>query len=311
MNQPRKQKPTALARWYRGHVRAMREGWIMPIQTPWQSLFTVITLGICFYLPLVMWTVWQNFDSLEQQWQSKGSMAVFLKPGIKVDELTNLQHDLNEQSLISNSYLVTGDQIKSQLNDDPQLNQIITIIETQELPDQIFLTPHPNATNQQLDTLSQKLQLNPHIDYVSFDVNWFNQLQALTHAFFYLMQASITIFMVIILVFLSHSIGNEVANHKKEITLLKLLGAHASQIRRRFLYGGIYYGMMSGCLALLLLFSTLWWIATPISDLSSSFGYNIELNYPNISTSIFFVTTSTAITWLGIRISASNHIQQI
>ncbi len=311
MNQSVNHKPNLFATWYRGHVRAMGEGFLMPVQTPWSSLFTVITLGICFYLPLIMWTVWQNFDKLESQWQSKGSMAVFLKAGINADELTALQLDLDERNLISDSQVVQSSEIRNRLNSDPQLNKVIAIIEDQQLPDQILITPHPDATNDQLLELSQKLQLNPSIDYVSFDADWFNQLQTLTRAFFYMMQASVVVFLMIVLVFLSHSIGNEIANHKKEISLNKLLGAYPSQIRRRFLYGGIYYGVISATLALLLLHSTLWWIAKPIQELSASFGQNIIINSPDFSTSVQFLITATVITWLGARFSASNHIRSL
>lgn len=311
MNQSVSHKPGTFATWYRGHMRALKEGLLMPLQTPWRSLFTVITLAICFYLPLVIWTVWQNFDALEEQWQSRGSMAVFLSPGIKANELEALQHELNERSLIASSRIIDSESIKQQLNKDPQLNRVIAIIQSQQLPDQILLTPHPDATNEQLMELSQKLQLNPHIDYVSFDADWFTQLQSLTQAFFYLMQASIVVFLTIVLVFLSHSIGHEVANHKKEITLLKLLGAYPSQIRRRFLYGGAYYGLLAASLAWLLLVSTLWWISGPISDLSASFGQDITLKQPSGLMSVLFIVFATLITWLGARISASNHIRHV
>lgn len=311
MNQTVKHKPNAMICWYRGHLRAIKEGFLMPMQTPWSSLFTVITLGICFYLPLVMWTVWQNFDELESQWQSKGSMAIFLKPGIQADEMTALQLDLDERNLIKSSQVVQSEDIRQQLNEDPQLNKVIAIIEQQQLPDQILITPHPDATNEQLIELSQKLQLNPSIDYVSFDADWFNQLQTLTRAFFYMMQASVVVFLVIVLVFLSHSIGNEIANHKKEIALNKLLGAYPSQIRRRFLYGGIYYGLASAALALLLLHSTLLWVANPIQELSASFGQSILIQSPSFSVSMLFLLMATAITWLGARFSASNHIRSL
>ena len=311
MNQSVTNKPNVFATWYRGHARAIREGFLMPLQTPWSSLFTIITLGICFYLPLMMWTVWQNFDELESQWQSKGSMAVFLTPGINANELTALQLDLDERNLISKSQVVQSDAVKEQLNNDPQLNKIIAIIEDQQLPDQILITPHPDATNEQLLELSQKLQLNPNIDYVSFDADWFNQLQTLTRAFFYMMQASVVVFLIIVLVFLSHSIGNEIANHKKEIALNKLLGAFPSQIRRRFLYGGVYYGIISALLALLLLHSTLWWIAKPIQELSASFGQQIQIHSLNFNASMAFLLMAVLITWLGARFSASGHIRKL
>ncbi|MCB1583738.1 MAG: permease-like cell division protein FtsX [Marinicella sp.] len=311
MNQITKQAPSVFTKWYRGHLRAASEGVHMPLLTPYSSLFTVITLAICFYLPLVMWTLWQNFAEVEQQWQGKGSMAVFLKKGLDAKELTALQHDLNDRKLIAQVTVVDKDTIKEKLNDDPQLNQVIEIISSYDLPDQILIQPNPNATPEQLQTLAQSLQLRPDIDYVSFDAEWFTQLKTITQAFYYLMQASIVVFLVIILVFLSHSIGSEVASHKKEISLKKLLGATPGQIRRRFLYGGVYYGLLSALFAIFLLHGTLWYLEKPILDLSQSFGQNITLRTPFMHEWLIFGLLATLISWFGARVSASNHIAKL
>lgn len=311
MNQPLQQAPSALKRWYRGHLRAMREGINMPFQSPLSSLFTVITLGICFYLPLVMWTMWQNFTEVEARWQGQGSVALFLKKGLDASQVTALKHDLDERNLIAEVTVVDNDTIKANLNDDPQLNQIIDVIKSHELPDQMLLKPHPNATTDQIQALAQRLQLHPEVDYVSFDADWFNQLKSLTQAMYYLMQASIVVFLIIVFVFLSHSIGGEVSAHKEEIGLKKLLGATAGQIRRRFLYGGIYYGLAAALLSMAMLSLTLWWLQTPIEDLSASFGHRIELRTPNGMEQLWFVLIVVLIAWAGSRISASNHIRNL
>ncbi len=311
MNQPIKNSPSAFTRWYRGHLRALKEGLKMPLMAPLSSLFTVITLGICFYLPLAMWTLWQNFSEVEDQWQGQGSIAIFLKQGLDANQVQALQHDLNDDKLIAEVTVVDNDTIKASLNDDPQLNQIIAVIKAHELPDQILLKPNPDATTEQLQSLAQKLQLHADIEYVSFDADWFNQLKTLTQAFYYLMQASIVVFLIIVFVFLSHSIGSEVAAHKGEISLKKLLGATAGQIRRRFLYGGIYYGLASALVAILLLNITLWWLELPIQELSQSFGQSIQLRTPALTENLWFGLLAVAVSWAGARISASNHIRNL
>lgn len=311
MNQISKQAPNAFVKWYRGHARAMTEGLKMPLHSPLSSLFTVITLAICFYLPLVMWTMWQNFSKVEQQWQGQGSVALFLRHGIDSNQLQALQNELNDRKLISDVSIVDNDTVKDNLNQDPQLKQIIDVIKSHELPDQILVKPHPNATSEQIQQLAQKLQLNPDIEYVSFDADWFNQLKTLTQAFYYLMQASIVVFLVIVLVFLSHSIGSEVASHKDEISLKKLLGANASQIRRRFLYGGIYYGFIAALLSIIFLKITVWWLETPIQELSQSFGQEVIIKTPHMMEMVWFVLIVMIIAWFGSRISSSNHIRQL
>lgn len=311
MNQITKQAPNGFVKWYRGHARAIVEGLKMPLHAPLSSLFTVITLAICFYLPLVMWTMWQNFSSVEEQWQGQGSVALFLRHGIDSNQLLALQNELNDRKLISEVSMVDNDTVKNSLNQDPQLKQIIDVIKSHELPDQILIKPHPNATSEQIQQLAQKLQLNPDIEYVSFDADWFNQLKTLTQAFYYLMQASIVVFLVIVFVFLSHSIGSEVASHKDEISLKKLLGANAAQIRRRFLYGGVYYGFCAALLSIVFLKVTLWWLERPIQDLSKSFGQEVIIKTPLVMELFWFVLIVMIIAWSGSRISSSNHIRQL
>ncbi|MCX7545178.1 cell division protein FtsX [Marinicella gelatinilytica] len=311
MNQTVDNQPNGFKRWYRGHGRAIMGGWRMPMHTPYSSLFTVITLAICFYLPLLMWTLWQNFDGIQQQWQNQGSVAVFLKPNVGEQQRQNLQAELTDKKLISKVVLVAKQDIKSDLSDDPQLNQVIAVIDDYDLPDQLMLTPHEAATVDQLKSLAKQLQLHPDIDYVSFDADWYRQLQAVTRALYYVMQGSIAIFLTIVLVFLSHSIGNEVAAHKAEISLKKLLGASPGQIRRRFLYSGLYYGVLAGLLAWLLLVITLWWMKKPLMALTMSFGRAFEINAGSMSDWLIFITLCAFISWLGARISSSGHIHKL
>jgi|SRR5690606_38628901 len=311
MNQTKKSQPGIFNSWYRGHFRAIRGGLHMPLQTPYSSIFTVITLAICFYLPLLMWTLWQNFAGIQNQWQNQGSVAVFLRANVGSEQISQLQTELQQKNLIKTVNLVSKQDIKTDLKDDPQLSQVIAVIDNYDLPDQLLLQPHEAATVEQLQSLAKQLQLHPDIEYVSFDADWFRQLQAVTRAFYYLMQASIVIFLTIVLVFLSHSIGHEVAAHKAEIGLKKLLGASNGQIRRRFLYSGLYYGVVSGVLAWGLLVVTLWWLQKPLQALGESFGRAIEMEAVSGITILSFIAFCAFITWLGARISSSSHIHKL
>ena len=311
MNKTVDSQPNGFKRWYRGHGRAVLGGFRMPVQTPYSSLFTIMTLAICFYLPLLMWTIWQNFAGVQQEWQNQGSVAVFLKSKVGEPQRRSLQQELADKNLIQSVTLVAKNTIKAELSDDPQLNQVIAVIDDYDLPDQLMLKPHEAATVDQLKTLAKQLQLHPDIDYVSFDADWYRQLQAVTQALYYLTQGSIVIFLTIVLVFLSHSIGNEIASHKAEISLKKLLGATPGQIRRRFLYSGVYYGVLAGLVAWVLLIITLWWMKKPLMALTMSFGRAFEINAGTVNQWLIFMVLCAAITWLGARISSSGHIHKL
>ena len=311
MNQVKKQgQPTAITTWLRGHKRAAAEGIRMPLETPLSTFLTVITLAICFYLPLVMWLLWLNFSEIQKQWQQQGSIAVFVSENVDLQQLGLLQQELQERNLIEKVTLLRKDEIKQRLDSDPQLSTILGIIEEQALPHQLFLTPVPTANHDQLQRFVNGLILNPNIEYVSFDSEWFNQLKSLTNSFYYLMQASVLIFLIIVLVVLIYTIGTEVSRHQHEITLTQLLGATAAQIRRRFLYSGVYYGILAGMLALIFLFVSLWWVKQPIEELARNFATAISIRNILLQEGLFFFVITIAITWLGSRFALGNRLSQ-
>lgn len=303
--------PSTLKKWLRGHRRAAKEGLKIPLHNPYRSLFTVITLAICFYLPLLIWNLWQNFDQLEQQWQNKGSMMAFLKPQADQPQTTAVKQAIDAYPMVKHSQIINQQQIKQQLNKDPQLNKVMAMINDQDLPKQIIITAKPQADNQQLLQLSQQLQQHPQIDYVSFDQEWSKQLTAISLALYYLTQACVLIFLIIVTVFLSNSIANEIANNKKEITLNKLLGATPAQNRRRFLYSGIYYGLLASMIAVALLQITQWWLQKPIAQLSAGFGHSIQITTPAPTQLLIFMLLAIAIVWLATRFTAARHINSV
>ncbi len=311
MNQVRNTAPGTFISWYRGHLRAMREGVRMPLTTPLNTLFTIITLSICFYLPLITWVLWQNFADLQAGWDQQGSIAVFMQADVELREVGILQQELKESRLIADVTLSRKDELHAQLMHDPQLNKVIDIIESHQLPHQLFVKPVPDATQAQLEAFAAELSLNPQVEYVSYDASWFSQLDSVTNALYYLMQASIFIFLIIVLVILSNTIANEVADHQKEIRLTHLLGATQAQIRRRFLYGGIYYGVLATALALLLLNFTLWWIAEPVQQLARSFATEVQLKTLDWHQLLTFLLIAVLITWTGSRLALQNHIKKV
>ena len=68
-----KQKPSWYHAYIRGHVRAANEAISMPWEHPIKSIMTLIALAICFYIPLLLWIIWLNYDDVKQNWVGRNS----------------------------------------------------------------------------------------------------------------------------------------------------------------------------------------------------------------------------------------------
>ena len=63
----------------------------------------------------------------------------------------------------------------------------------------------------------------------------------------------------------------------EELRVLKLVGATDGQIRRPFLYFGLFYGLGGGLIAAMLISLSLLVVETPLTNLLGSYSQNLEL----------------------------------
>lgn len=295
--------PTSIVAYLRGHKRAVKEGIRLPWKQPFRTVMTVLTLAVCFYIPLFLWTVWLNYDELKHSWQNQGTIAVFLHGNLDDQEVENLLKDINQNEIISDAKLLSEDAVKQQLNTDEQLSQFTKLIKSYDLPRQVSIQINDSAEVDTIEELVNTLEINPQIEYVSYDRQWLSQLQGLTSTLLQMSRVSAVLFLAIIMVILGNTISNEISEHKQELRLLELIGASNAQVRRSFLYLGVFLGIYAAILAVMFLFVSFWWLSDLTNSLFTNFGVDITLHGLNILQIVFVVFLSVFVTWLSARVS--------
>lgn len=301
-----KSQPGHLLSYLRGHQRAFSEGLFMPWKRPLKTLMTLLTLGICFYIPLFLWTLWLNYDELKQSWQNQGTIAIFLSSNIDLKEAGIFMQEVKEIKIVDTVTLLSAGTIKEQLQEDSQLSQIMNLITTQDLPHQISVKIESTANLNEIESFVNNLTINPQVEYVSYDKQWLTQLQVLTDSLLQMARISALMFILIVMVILSNTIANEIIDHKDELRLLELIGASWAQVRRSFLYMGIFFGVIAGLLAVLFLSISFWWFKDTISSLLHNFGIELTLHGLSFSQISLVILISILVTWLAARLSLSS-----
>lgn len=302
--------PGPLRRWLRGHRRALRESLLMPWHTPLSTGMTILTLAISFFLPLVLWTLWMNAEHIKAAWHDQGSIAVFLKPDVNAQQAGLLMQQLQDDPAIASATFISPENVRQQLQEDPQLHQVLALIKAHQLPTQLLLMPAEDAAPESIEHLIATQRLNPKVEYISYDPGWLRQLEAASNALRTLALASGMLFLIIVVVILGNTVGTHVARHHDEIRLLQLMGAPGSQIRRRFLYGGVLYGLLASLLAWLGLWLLLWSLHDAVQQLAGSYGRPMTLNGPDARQMLGYFTIALGITWLATRLALHGQIRE-
>ena len=299
-------KPSQLLCYVRGHKRAFSEGFLMPWKQPLKSIMTILTLAVCFYIPLFLWTLWLNYDELKTTWQNQGTIAVFIDGSVGMKEAGILLQEIKDINIIESANLVNSSQLKTELTQDVQLTQVMDLIAKHDLPTQISIKTTDKTSVDEIEQFVNNLTINPQIEYVSYDKQWLSQLQALTNTLLQMARISVLMFVLIIMVILGNTIANEITDHKGELRLLELIGASWAQVRRSFLYMGVFLGIYAGLLALLFLSASFWWLTDNIAHLVHSFGVEISLHGLNITQITTVLLLAILVTWMAARLTLSS-----
>ncbi len=299
-------QPNGLVKYARGHKRALGEGLSMPWKQPIKSFMTILTLAICFFIPLFLWTIWLNYDELKESWQQQGSIAVFLEGKMDLKEAGIFMQEIKEMPLVDTAVLTDSSQVKKSLFEDAQFSQVMDLIQAQDFPKQISVKVKSDTTVELVDDFVNNLTINPQVEYVSYDKQWLTQLEAITQTLLQMARISALMFLLIVMVILGNTIANEITDHKSELRLLELIGASDAQTRRSFLYMGVVLGTIAALLSLLFLSVSFYWLEDTVASLVQNFGINITLHGLNFAQVLSVLIAAILVTWIAARLSLSS-----
>jgi len=180
------------------------------------------------------------------------------------------------------------------------------------LPPTLIVTPVESAKkSDSLNKLKKEFQSFADVEQVQLDMQWLQRLQAITHIIRRAITAIGIMLGLSVLLVVGNSIRLDIENRRAEIEVTKLIGGSDRFIRRPFLYGGMWFGLLGGTLALLLVFTVLFVIRQPVQDLISLYSSDFKLLLPSIKQSIALLGSSVFLGLLGSWIAVGHRIAKI
>jgi cell division transport system permease protein len=103
----------------------------------------------------------------------------------------------------------------------------------------------------------------------------------------------------------------DIQNRSAEIEVAKLLGATDAFVRRPFLYLGLWYGLLGGLVAMLILLIGLWALGGPITRLAGLYGSSFELGGATGSSLLAVLAGGVLAGWGGAWTAVARHLAAI
>jgi len=281
-------------------------------RAPFASLMTAAVIGIALALPAGMHVLLDNAQRLSANWDGSARISVFLKEAVTDAQANALADKLRPRSDIADSEYISRSAALEEFRALSGFGDALKALNQNPLPAVLVIRPSLAASDpMHIEQLVAELQTLPEVDFAQLDMQWVRRL----HAIMEIAQRGVFVLggllALAVLLIVGNTIRLDIFNRRQEIEVIKLVGGTDAFIRRPFLYGGLWYGLLGGLIAWLLVGVSWWLLQDPVRGLASLYhsGYGLEMMGLG-STAVLFLVAGL-LGWLGSWLAVGRHLRAI
>jgi len=277
------------------HMRAAFSGLGRLFSSPFSGLLTIMVIGIALALPTCLYIMLQNIQDLTQGWKNSSTqISLYLKSDLSNIRTQDLLHQLRTNPEIADVSYISPQQGLEEFSQVLDTQKVVSLLHKNPLPGVILVQPILSLRSPPVITvLLNSLGNLPEVDSSQLDLEWLQRLGNIINLAKHGVYVLAFLLGIGVLFIVGNTIHLATQNERKEISVLKLVGATNAFIRRPFLYIGVWYGLFGSIIALILVSIILSRLQKPVAKLASSYNSGFYLH--NLSFSATFCLLSISI----------------
>lgn len=273
---------------------------------------TVLVLGIAMFLPLGLYVTLANLDGLNLHQDEWSAVTAFFESGTKEAEVRRVADELEKRMQPDKVIVISPEEGLVDFREASGFGESLDMLEENPLPWVMQVIPQPGSTAEvesSIADLTSYLQSIDSVEVTQFDYKWLQRLDRLLA----LGEAAVTVLILLfglaVVVVVANTIRLDVASHADEIEILALVGAGNAFIRQPFLYTGLWYGLMGGLLAIVLLQVALFYLAGPLGLLLETYGTVFVMQGLGGSKILWVLLGGSLLGWSGAWIAVQRYLR--
>lgn len=292
-----------MRRWASQHRAATVLALRRLMATPFNTLLSLLVIGIALTLPAFGYVVLDNLRHLGQSVSGVQQLSVFMVPDASARDIEAIENRLNAVSTAKWRFVPKAEALK-RLQESQGMAEIVASLPRNPLPDAFIVEPE-NSDPAALEILSKELASWPKVAHVQLDSAWVKRFDAFLKLGKLVLWMLAGIFAAGLVAVTFNTIRLQVMAQAAEIELARMIGATDSFIRRPFLYFGAVQGALGGGLAAALVVGGLALLAEPVGQLGALYGSSFVLHGPEALEIGALALLGAILGWLGAQLSVS------
>jgi len=304
-------RPNFLSRFAQGHLREVLFTLSRFYRNLSGALLTCFVIGITLALPASLHTMVRNINAVSYSWESTLQASLFLKDSTTPAQAAALIAKLKTRPGVADAIYITREQSLAEFKALSGFGAALDLLETNPLPAVITITPVKGVERPVIDALIVELSQLPEVEVAKLDRQWLDRLYAVLSLIQRLVLLMAGLLGLAVIVIVGNTIRLDIEAKRAEIVVMKLIGATDGFIRRPFLYTGLWYGLVGGAIAWLLVYAAVFALSQPARELAGLYGSDYQLQgLPLDATAVMFAG-GVLLGWIGAWWTVSRHLKDI
>ncbi|UAL43411.1 permease-like cell division protein FtsX [Shewanella inventionis] len=289
-------------------MSSMGELWRSPVS----SIMTMAVLGVSLSLPAALQVLVKNAENVTQSWNSAAEISLFINKGRSEQSIQSLLSRIKAFREVDTVSYISRDQALEEFQRLSGFGEALSYLDDNPLPAVVTVTPSikyssPTGARE----LLAKLEREPEVNFGRLDIEWLERLQALLKLLEKTVLAIAALLVLAVVLVIGNTIRLAIMNRRTEIEVMKLVGATEAFIQRPFLYTGIWYGVIGGILAWLIINALVWYLDGALAELMGLYGSQLTIQSLTLTELVKLVLLASFLGWLGSYLSVRQHLRNI
>ena len=304
-------RPGFFARLAQGHAREARFTLNKFYKNLGGALLTCLAIGITLALPAALHTLVRNVNAMSYSWESTLEASLFLKDSVTPEQGMALAQALREKPNVARSSYISREESLKEFRGLSGFGPALDLLESNPLPAVIAITPRKGASRGEIDALVADFARQPEVEVAKLDRQWLERLYAVLALIERLVLVLAAILSLAVIVIVGNTIRLDIEARRQEIEVMKLIGATDAFIRRPFLYTGLWYGLVGGAIAWILVQGVVLALSHPTQKLAGLYQSSFHLKGLAFDATLAVFASGILLGWLGAWWTVARRIREI
>ncbi len=273
---------------------------------------TMAVIGAALALPLLFQVALLNANAVAAQWNRAFDLSVYLDKKAGAGRVQVLAREIGARPDVAAVRVITAEEALAEFRRTSGFGKALDALTDNPLPDTLVVTPSlASSTPEGTAALETALTALPGVESVQLDTAWVQRLIGILHVLERVALLTGALLGTAVVLVVGNTIRLDVLNRRAEIEVMKLVGATDGFARRPFLYGGVWYGLGGGLIALAVVALATGLLAGPVERLAMAYGSPFRLHGLGWRLSLATLAGAVFAGGIGAWVAATVHIRAI